>query len=119
MGDIAARVRRARIHARLTQSELACLTNVRRSAVAQWEQSRGTKPTADHMLVIAEKTGVNFEWLATGRGSAYPDCAGEPPLEILDFARSDLESRMLDAMKRLQPAKQALALRMVELLVAD
>jgi transcriptional regulator with XRE-family HTH domain len=116
---MAARIRRARIGARLTQSELACLVNVRRSAVAQWERSDGTTPTTDHIAVVAAKTGVHLEWLATGRGPARLDDPSDPQVEIFGIARNSLESRMLDAMKRLQPAKRELALRMVELLVSD
>lgn len=116
MGEMAARIRRARMGARLTQAELARAAGVQRSAVAQWERPTGTKPTPDHLQVIAEKTGVNFEWLATGRGPACPNTVMDPDLEIFGIAGNDLESRMLDAMKRLPPAKQELAVQMVRLL---
>jgi len=118
VNNIAARIRRARVSARLTQSDLACFTGVRRSAVAQWEHPRGTHPTAEHMLVIAEKTGVNFEWLATGRGAPSSNSAVLPD-ELRDFAKNEFESRVLEAMRRLSRAKQELALKMVKLLAPD
>lgn len=118
MRDIAARVRRARVTARLTQAELALATGVKRSAVAQWERVNGTNPSPEHLASIALATGFLFEWLATGRGLPSSDESIEPP-QILDIAQSSLESRMLDAMKRLPDAKQELAVRMVGVLAGD
>lgn len=112
MGDIATRVKRARTAAGLTQAQLAIATGVKRTAVVQWESLNGTNPTPEHMATIAIKTGVLFEWLATGRGPA----TAEGELLAAAFhgiAQTALESKMLDAMKRLPPAKQELALKMV------
>lgn len=92
MGDIATRVKRARMAAGLTQSALASATGVKRTAVALWERLNGTNPTAEHLAIIAIKTGVLFEWLATGRGQA----TAEDDLlarATLDIARTALESR--------------------------
>ncbi|MEJ7746716.1 MAG: helix-turn-helix transcriptional regulator, partial [Luteimonas sp.] len=63
------RIRLARRHAGLSQQGLALAVGVQRSAVSHWEASQGKHPTAVHLREIAMVTGVQFEWLATGRGS--------------------------------------------------
>ena len=119
MGTIAARVRRARIAAGLSQANLAAAIGVRRSAVAQWENGHGTSPTPEHMAQVASKTGVQFEWLATGRGTPRTEGQPESDTEILGVAENPLESRMLEAMKCLPHAKQELAVKMVSVLADD
>ncbi|MEO6364606.1 MAG: helix-turn-helix transcriptional regulator [Luteimonas sp.] len=59
----------ARRHAGLSQQKLAQGVGVQRSAVSHWEAPQGKHPTAAHLREIAMITGVQFEWLATGRGS--------------------------------------------------
>lgn len=58
----------ARRHVGFSQTQLAAAVGVQRSAVCHWESSDGKNPTLGHMRRIAEVTGVQFEWLATGRG---------------------------------------------------
>jgi hypothetical protein len=89
------------------------------SAVAQWELPNGTRPTTDHLVVIAQRTGVLLEWLATGRGAESPGGAVCTQAEVFDIARNDVESRVLEAMRRLSRAKQELVLKMVRLLLHD
>ncbi|HZH43867.1 MAG TPA: helix-turn-helix domain-containing protein [Lysobacter sp.] len=62
------RIRLARRHAGLSQAALANAVGVQRSAVSHWETARGKSPSAEHMRQVAVTTGVQFEWLATGRG---------------------------------------------------
>lgn len=62
------RIRLARRHAGLSQAALAAVVGVQRSAVSHWEASMGKSPSATHMREVAMATGVQFEWLATGRG---------------------------------------------------
>ena len=100
----------------LSQAALAAAAGVRRSSVAQWESSGGTMPAPGHMALIAAKTGVQFEWLATGRGPQHPGGVEPFEREIFGIANSDLESRMLDAMKVLCRSKQEKALRLIEVL---
>ena len=116
---LANRIRRARAGARLTQAQLAEAVGVQRSAVAQWELAKGTRPRVEHMMEVAIRTGVNFEWLATGRGSSHPDVAQSAEAVILgDFADNEHESRMLELMRRLSLRKQDMACEMVELLAS-
>ncbi len=117
MQTMATRIRRARIGARMTQTELATAVGVRRSAVAQWENVNGTTPSTDHLAEIAIKTSVTFEWLATGRGPSRVDEIAMVEAAIMaDIADNELESRMLELMRRLPRRKQEMACEMVELL---
>jgi transcriptional regulator with XRE-family HTH domain len=64
-----ARIRMARRHLRLSQEGLAKAVGVQRSAVSHWEAPLGKVPTVKNLSKIATITGVQFEWLATGRGT--------------------------------------------------
>jgi transcriptional regulator with XRE-family HTH domain len=48
--------------------QLAEAVHVQRSAVSHWESSQPKNPSVTHLREIARVTGVQFEWLATGRG---------------------------------------------------
>ncbi len=63
------RIRLSRRHGGLSQAALAEHAGVHRSAVSHWESSKPKRPNIGHLLAIAVATGVQFEWLATGRGS--------------------------------------------------
>lgn len=117
MRSMATRIRRARFGVHMTQTELATAVGVRRSAVAQWESVDGTTPSTEHLAEIALKTDVRFEWLATGRGPSRIDEAALVEATIMaDIAENELESRMLELMRRLSRRKQGMACEMVELL---
>lgn len=62
------RIRLARRHAGLSQAALASAVGVQRSAVSHWEANEGKHPSVAHMRGLALACGVQFEWLATGRG---------------------------------------------------
>lgn len=62
------RLRLARRHAALSQAQLAERAGVQRSAVSHWESDHGRNPSLRHLREVALATGVQFEWLATGRG---------------------------------------------------
>jgi transcriptional regulator with XRE-family HTH domain len=63
------RIRLARRHRGLSQAALGAAVGVQRSAVGHWEAARGKYPSVAHLREIAMVTGVQFEWLATGRGT--------------------------------------------------
>jgi transcriptional regulator with XRE-family HTH domain len=67
-GVLADRIRMARRSAKLSQSELAETLNVASSAVAQWENPRGTSPRIEKFSALADAIGVSVEWLLTGSG---------------------------------------------------
>lgn len=62
------RIRLARRHAGLSQAALGTAVGVQRSAVGHWESAQGKFPNVGHLREVAMVTGVQFEWLATGRG---------------------------------------------------
>lgn len=62
------RIRMARRHAGLSQTGLAQAVGVQRSAVSHWEAPQGKNPNMAHLRDVATITGIQFEWLATGRG---------------------------------------------------
>lgn len=65
--DKGARVRESRERLGLTQVEFAeFLGTVSRGAVANWEVGKGIK--TENLLLISKRTGVSFDWLATGNG---------------------------------------------------
>lgn len=62
------RIRLARRALGLSQTQLAQAVGVQRSAVSHWEAPLGKNPSVSHLREIALVTGIQFEWLATGRG---------------------------------------------------
>jgi transcriptional regulator with XRE-family HTH domain len=52
----------------MSQNQLAQVVGVQRSAVSHWEAPLGKNPSVSHLREIAMVTGIQFEWLATGRG---------------------------------------------------
>ncbi|RDZ26214.1 helix-turn-helix domain-containing protein [Lysobacter silvisoli] len=62
------RIRLARRHAGMSQAALGAAVGVQRSAVGHWESAQGKFPSVAHLREVALVTGVQFEWLATGRG---------------------------------------------------
>lgn len=119
MASLSLRVRRARTQARLTQSELARRLGVQRSAVTQWERDHGTTPSVGHLVQIAMETEVCFEWLATGRGPSHPDAdAFASAVVVQDYARDEIESRVLIALRRITRRKQEAVAKVIELLAS-
>lgn len=62
------RIRFARRTAGLSQAQLAGAVGVQRSAVSHWEAPHGKNPSVSHLRELALVTGLQFEWMATGRG---------------------------------------------------
>jgi transcriptional regulator with XRE-family HTH domain len=114
MFSMSVRIRQCRYLAHLSQADLASKVGVRRSAVAQWEQTEGTSPSVAHMALLATSTGVSFEWLATGRGSMHPINADlDPSMIVGDFARDEIENRALDLIRRLPTRHRIMACRIL------
>ena len=105
------RIRLARRTAALSQAKLALELGVQRSAVSHWEAHRG-KPSMNHLRQLALLTGVQFEWLATGRGPMTPS-----PESLLDSVAAvdalmvdDPQERRMLAAFRAAPANARLPL---------
>src|SRR5687768_12608161 len=88
--NIHERIQQARVSAGFSRAELARRVGVGPSAAVQWENSTGTAPTLENLARIAIATGVAFEWLATGRGSARVANADDRSEEHT----SELQSRL-------------------------
>ncbi|HHW4679249.1 MAG TPA: helix-turn-helix domain-containing protein [Xylella sp.] len=71
MNKLFERIREARRASGLTQEALAGELGVSRSAVAQWEMEQGTAPSMENLIGLARRSGLAFEYLATGRGEPY------------------------------------------------
>lgn len=112
--SMAIRIRRARLGASMTQSDLARHAGVNRSAVAQWERTEGgTTPSVANLANIAVATKVAFEWLATGRGTS-PAHALEVPTVAIAYAMNEFEAHCLDSLRRLTKHSQRLVCELLE-----
>lgn len=76
---IGGRITSARALRGATQSALAKTLKLTRSSISQWELG-DTEPSKENLLKIADALQVDFEWLATGRGSG-PGSEGVSPGE--------------------------------------
>lgn len=115
MSALPTRIRKARLLARMTQAELARRVGVKRSAVTQWEHPLGTSPSMHHLIEIAEHTGTQLEWLATGRGRQR---AGDLPATVPneDYAQDQDESEALSRFRLLPVSKRRIALDILQVL---
>lgn len=117
MLSMSTRIRRARSAAKLSQTQLATVVGVQRSAVAQWESAAGTTPSLGHLTQVAIATGVYFEWLATGRGRSQPaDNEFDVAVTMQDYAQNAEEGRALELLRRLPLKKRRAACSILELL---
>ncbi|HEY5803647.1 MAG TPA: helix-turn-helix transcriptional regulator [Lysobacter sp.] len=111
------RIRLARRHCGLSQAALGAAVGVQRSAVGHWEAARGKYPSVAHLREIALVTGVQFEWLATGRGNmglsadtALDSVAAADALLVDD----PLELRLLAAFREAPTLSRAPLVEVVE-----
>lgn len=116
------RIRLARRHAGLSQVQLAGRVQVQRSAVSHWESSQAKNPSVPHLRQIATETGVQFEWLVTGRG----------PMILCDEVRMDsvptaqallieepIELRLVRAFREVPPRSRVALVEIVEQLATQ
>ncbi|MEO5827545.1 MAG: helix-turn-helix domain-containing protein [Luteimonas sp.] len=97
------RIRLSRRHGGISQAALAAQAGVHRSAVSHWESIKPKRPNIGHLLTIAVATGVQFEWLATGRGTMLATMhVSEDPAGLVQAALPDnpQESELLRAFRQ-------------------
>lgn len=103
--ELCFRIRTARQRAKLSQTALAERVGVTPSAAAQWESMNGTNANLRRLRVIAEATGVSFEWLITGKGRPRPQSSASleeaPALVLGSFARDIVEEMLLERFRRM------------------
>ena len=86
----------------MSQQSLATAVGVQRSAVAQWERKGGAHPSMQHLVAIAVATGVNLEWLGTGRGIVKPGTEMWTQAVIgEEYAQDDLEALCLRSIRKI------------------
>jgi transcriptional regulator with XRE-family HTH domain len=103
------RVREARKLTGLSQEQLAGEIGVSRGALAQWEMVDGTSPSVENLIVLAQRSGMAFEYLSTGRGSKIH---GKPMLSVMDEQSdyqnlSQQQKRLLVAFEGLTPKQRS------------
>ena len=69
--NVGNRIKKLRLAARLTQSELALIADVPQSAIAELEN--GIRNKSSHVFAIAQTLNVNAFWLQTGEGNTDLD----------------------------------------------
>ena len=117
-----ARIRLARRHAGMSQMTLAEAVQVQRSAVSHWESAQAKNPSVSHLRDIAMATGVQFEWLVTGRGAMTlgPETRMDsvPTAEAL-LVEEPIELRLLRAFRNASPQSRVSLVEIVEHLAAQ
>lgn len=73
--DLGDRVRKARECAGMKQQDLAAVTGIARTTIARIEQGK-TDPRRPTILSLAFATGVDLEWLETGKTPVGPEPDG-------------------------------------------
>jgi transcriptional regulator with XRE-family HTH domain len=108
------RIRRARRRAGLSQTELAEVVKVRRSAVSNWESALGVQPSMQNMVAIARACGVAIEWLGTGRGGMLkdPDALADIPTANAELVDAHEERELLAAFRELPRRSQHLLMEL-------
>jgi transcriptional regulator with XRE-family HTH domain len=111
--NLTQRIRTARRHGAISQASLAQQVGVHRSAVSHWESRKPKRPNIGHLLAIAVATGVQFEWLATGRGtmliSAAVVCDPGNGIVVEDTQELDLLRAVRDVPLQSRPVLVELA----------
>ena len=111
------RIRLARRHARLSQSALAKAVGVQRSAVSHWEAVEGKSPSMANLRRVATVTGVQFEWLATGRGRmalSHEDALDTVAAVEATLVDDAFEMRLLTAFRALPARSRAPLVELME-----
>lgn len=117
-----ARIKMARRHLKLSQNGLAQVIGVHRSAVSQWESPIGKNPTLRNLKKLAELASIQFEWLATGRGTMA--LSKDVELDSVPTAHAlliddPLEIRMIEAMRGAANDSRMALVEMAEQLAAS
>ena len=69
---LAQRIRRARLHRAITQTELAALVGISRTAMHQLEKGETRDPRMAHLRTLADVLGVSMDYLAGRQDTPAP-----------------------------------------------
>jgi len=92
----------------IKQIDLAAYAKVSRSAASQWASGDIIKVTAENIFAIADMTGYEARWLATGEGPEKPDAGGKAK-KLLDLYRQ-LDERGQAAVFRVAQSESAFSI---------
>ncbi len=110
---IGERIKQARIAAGISQTRLAELLGVTRSACSQWESEEGTSPRGKRLVELAQLLDVGYEWLATGYHSDAGHQYGEQSSRR-DRTLDARQKQLLIWFERLSAESQDALLRLLE-----
>ena len=111
---VADRIRVARRHARISQTQAAGAVGVHRGTFAHWERGGGHLPSSRNAIALAKLLKVNHEWLMTGRGDMICHDSPGPLHRQHAVVRCPDEQRWLAAFRRLPPSMRLQWIRKVE-----
>lgn len=94
--DTSDRARKARISAGLDQNQMQELTGISRTTITAIEHGR-VQPRKSTMMLWAIATGVNFDWLMTGK---VPDEGGNDEAPNSKESGASDESRLSESNRR-------------------
>lgn len=103
---IGMRIRQARRNTKLSQSELAELLSVQRSAVSNWESTAGTLPSTSNLIAIARNCSVSVEWLVTGLGTMRMAGSDDVPAADAELVEQPHERELLERFREFSPKGQ-------------
>ncbi len=84
--DIGTRIKDARVSNGISKSELAKLIGVSPQAVGQMESGATKNPKPQHIFAIADVTGFEPRWIATGEGHKTRKDAALDSIDISDLS---------------------------------
>ena len=91
------RLATARDNAKMTQTEVAAIFDIKKAAVSAWERGRNM-PTVDRIAVLAAEFKVSVDWLVTGNQAAWPLGAEVLPAEVAALP-DDLKQQAVGALR--------------------
>ncbi|MBP5597724.1 MAG: helix-turn-helix domain-containing protein [Pseudobutyrivibrio sp.] len=103
MATIGERIREVREEAGITRQELAELTGLGKSTIANWELNiNGVVPSSDSIFKVADALDISYSWLARGEGdkksrkekSAPGYISYNKPISDIRETRSEEEARL-------------------------
>ncbi|WP_176506390.1 LexA family protein [Pseudomonas urethralis] len=91
MNTLAQRIKMARQKCQLTQKALASMVGIEQPVISQLETGKNQQST--HLAKIAHVCGVNWLWLAEGKGPMEVGAAQAPAPSVADTPQPDMAYR--------------------------
>jgi len=91
MNTLAQRIKMARQKCQLTQKALASMVGIEQPVISQLETGKNQQST--HLARIAHVCGVNWLWLAEGKGPMVADAGANSPANVAATSQPELVYR--------------------------